>query len=219
LIRKNRQTLQANEFHSNPSIYNNLKARFRLQLGFLTQGYQEEFYYWEVVLLLRKTLLVLMMTFLAPISAGVQSLTAILILILFLVFHIYRQPFYDSKLNNLEATSLFVQICIIYFGLFYQAGRNDSFVHGDGMKYSLGLLIAIVSAQFVTLFVLRMRLEMMKATVEKHSCCFRILSCGRVRDKKAFMKEHKVNEINPHELTLSELIKHKDDVSAASESD
>ena len=40
-------------------------------MGFLTQGYEDEYYYWEVVLLMRKTCLVLVLTFLAPISAGV----------------------------------------------------------------------------------------------------------------------------------------------------
>ena len=57
----------------------------KLRLGFLTQGYEEEYYYWEIVLLLRKTVLVLMLTFLAPISAGVQSLSAILLLIFSLI--------------------------------------------------------------------------------------------------------------------------------------
>ena len=49
------------------------------------QGFEDQFYYWEIVLLLRKTTLVLLLTFLAPISAGVQSLSAILLLIGFLV--------------------------------------------------------------------------------------------------------------------------------------
>ena len=37
------------EFHSDPAIYNQLQKRFKLRLGFLTQGYTEEYYYWEVV--------------------------------------------------------------------------------------------------------------------------------------------------------------------------
>ena len=45
--------------------------RFKLRLGFLTQGYKEEYYYWEIVLLLRKTVLVMILTFGAPVSAGV----------------------------------------------------------------------------------------------------------------------------------------------------
>ena len=37
------------EFHSDPAIYNQLQKRFKLRLGFLTQGYTDEYYYWEVV--------------------------------------------------------------------------------------------------------------------------------------------------------------------------
>lgn len=79
--------MEDSKFYSDPKIYNNMKARFRMRLGFLTQGYKEEFPHWEIVLLLRKTILVLMMTFFAPISSGVQSLSAILLLIAALILH------------------------------------------------------------------------------------------------------------------------------------
>ena len=59
------------EYHSDMRIIKKLRERFRMRLGFLIQGYKEEFFYWEIVLLLRKTILVLLMTFLAPISSGV----------------------------------------------------------------------------------------------------------------------------------------------------
>ena len=108
LIRRARRNLAALEFNSDPAIYNTMRDRNRLRLGFLTNGYEEEYYYWEIVLLLRKTLLVLLMTFLAPVSAGVQSLSAILLLIGFLAMQISKSPFYDERLNKLEAASLIV---------------------------------------------------------------------------------------------------------------
>lgn len=95
LIKRFRKTLEDNEYHSNRKIYDDLFKRFKLRLGFLTQGYEDEHYYWEVVLLLRKTMLVLMITFLGPISAGVQALSAILFLIFSLVLQVKKTPFYD----------------------------------------------------------------------------------------------------------------------------
>ena len=71
LVRRFLHQITQVQFHSDPKILSTLQARFKLQLGFLTQGYQDEFYYWEIVLLLRKTILVLLLTFLAPISPGV----------------------------------------------------------------------------------------------------------------------------------------------------
>ena len=61
------------------------------------------------------------------------------------------------------------------------------------MMYSIMVLLLIASVQFIALFIFRMRLEMLKATVTNHSLCFRLLSCGRVKDKQFFKKEHKVD--------------------------
>jgi len=79
-----------------------------MELGFLIQGYEDEYYYWEIILLLRKTILVLAMVFLAPISAGIQALCAILLLIMSLAVHIGKRPFYDKRLNDLETISILV---------------------------------------------------------------------------------------------------------------
>ena len=87
LTKRFRKKIEAVEFHSDPKIKMNLEARFKLQLGFLTNGFHDEYYYWEIVLLLRKTILVLLMVFMAPISSGVQSLTAIMLLIVSIVVH------------------------------------------------------------------------------------------------------------------------------------
>ena len=95
----------------------------------------------------------------------------------------------------METTSLFVQIGIIYFGLYYQAGKNDPFVNSGGMMYAFFMIIIVCSAQFIALFFVRIRFELMKTTVEKHSFCFRILSCGRVKDKDAFKKDNSIGQI------------------------
>lgn len=84
LVRRGRLRLLALQFHSDPSIYSSFQQRHNLRVGFLTQGFEDQYYYWEIVLLMRKTVLVLLMVFLAPISAGVQSLSVILLLIAFL---------------------------------------------------------------------------------------------------------------------------------------
>ena len=96
-----------------------------MQLGFLTSGYHDAYYYWEIVLLLRKTALVLLVTFLAPVSSGGQSLTFIIILIGFYIVQQKLNPYYDKNLNNLERVSLFVLIITIYCGIFFQAGKGD----------------------------------------------------------------------------------------------
>ena len=105
----------------------------------------------------------------------------------------------------METTSLFVQICIIYCGLYYQAGKNDDFIQTDGVMYSILLLVLIASILFVATFIFRMRLEMMKSTVKKSNFCFKILSCGRIKDKQAFIEDNKLNVLAQGEMTMTEL--------------
>ena len=47
-----------------------LTDRLNLRYGFLLSGYQEDYYYWEVLSILRKSFIVLLITFLDPISSG-----------------------------------------------------------------------------------------------------------------------------------------------------
>ena len=101
--------------------------------------------------------------------------------------------------------SLLAQICIIYIGLYFQAGKNDPFITGSGVKWVCFCLITVLSLQFVLIFILHMRLEMMKATVEQHSFWFRVVSCCRVSDKRKFIKDNKVGFLVEGEITLTEL--------------
>jgi hypothetical protein len=93
--------------------------RFKVRLGFLTAGYDDTYYMWEIVLLMRKTVLVLLIVFLSSVSSGVQSLSAILILTVFFMVQWRLQPYYDAELNAMETLSLFVIILTIYAGLYY----------------------------------------------------------------------------------------------------
>ena len=66
-----------------------------MRLGFLTAGYDDNYYHWEIVLLMRKTVIVLMIVFLSSVSSGVQSLSSILMLTIFLMIQMRLKPYYD----------------------------------------------------------------------------------------------------------------------------
>ena len=100
--------------------FDDLQRRFKVRLGFLTAGYSDTYFYWEIILLMRKTLIVLMIVFLSAVSSGVQSLSSILVLTIFFMIHRKVQPYYDPALNYMETLSLFVIILTIYAGLYYQ---------------------------------------------------------------------------------------------------
>ena len=99
--------------------------------------------------------------------------------------------------------SLFVMIFIIYFGLYYQAGKKDPFVQGDGTMWCIFFVILLISIFFMSLFIVRMRMEILKATVAKYPCFFKIFSCGRIKDRKYFMQEHKIGVLLADEVMLN----------------
>lgn len=79
-IRSFRREVADHEHSTKPMLKRILAARLRLCCGFLTLGYEDKYYYWEIVIMLRKTILVLIMVLLAPYSSGMQSLLATLFL-------------------------------------------------------------------------------------------------------------------------------------------
>ena len=94
-------------------------------------------------------------------------------------------------------------IFIIYFGLYYQAGKKDPFVQGDGTMWCIFFVILLISVFFMTLFIVRMRMEILKATVAKYPCFFKMFACGRIKDRKGFMAEHKIGVLLPDEVMLN----------------
>ena len=73
------------EIHSAGKTHEDLKKSIAIRLGFLKAGYQENYYYWEIVLLMRKTSIVLLVVFLSSVSSGIQSLVSIAVMSAFYV--------------------------------------------------------------------------------------------------------------------------------------
>ena len=143
-------------------------------------------------MLLRKTFLVLMMTFLAPVSGGVQSLSSILTLIGFLIMHSKIDPYYDAKLNNLEKISLFVLIFTLYSGLFYQAGRGDDLMETDYVKWVIFFMVFIPSCIFMLYFLGKLRIEVLRKCLQREFF-FKVISCGLI-DRQIFQLEHEADD-------------------------
>ena len=151
---------------------------FKVRLGFLTAGYRDEVFYWEIVLLFRKTLLVLIIVFLSSVSSGVQSLSAILILSIFFMIQNKLLPYYDDGLNRMETMSLFVIILTIYSGLYYQAGEGDPIMESEFVGWIIFSAVLIPSLVFAINFAGKIRIEILKVVAGKSSKMFRYLTCG-----------------------------------------
>ena len=133
--------------------------RFRLRYGFLTNGYKDEFYYWEVVILFRKTVFILFMVFMAPVSSGVQALCAMIMTITFTAVQLRYEPYYDDRLNMMEFISLVVQCFTIYLGLFYLTNTETDHSEHVLFKWLMFTLVLLSQLSFVAYFIHKIRDE------------------------------------------------------------
>ncbi len=61
------------------------KLEVRQKLGFLFRGYTLRFYYWEIVIMFRKIILILIQSFLVQFGVLLQALVVFVLLIIFVV--------------------------------------------------------------------------------------------------------------------------------------
>lgn len=173
--------------------FDDLQKSFNIRMGFLTAGYSEDYFFWEIVLLMRKTLVVLMIVFLSSVSSGVQSLTAILVMTIFFGIQFKLQPYYDPALNDMETLSLFVIILTIYCGLYYQAGEGEAVMQNQIVTWLIFCGVLIPSIVFAINFIRKMWIEILKQVSAKSVKAFRFLTCG-TKDITEFRLQHMVQE-------------------------
>jgi hypothetical protein len=87
------------------------KFKFRNSLIFLTSGYNEDNHNWEIIILIRKLLLVLVINLLGFIWVA-QNLATMALLYVSLEFHLRLAPYKESLHNKLEAWSLVSQLVL-----------------------------------------------------------------------------------------------------------
>jgi len=65
----------------------------KAMLGFLYNGYKRHSYYWEVVIMYRKIMIIFIQVFLVSLGVIVQALVVLLFLVLCVGLNIVKQPF------------------------------------------------------------------------------------------------------------------------------
>jgi hypothetical protein len=99
----------------------------RMKFGFLYNGYRLDFYYWEVVIMYRKIMLIFIAVFIQNYGVMVQALIVFMLLIIFLLLALKKKPFFLVALNDLESLSLITSILSIYCGIFFIANVPPKF--------------------------------------------------------------------------------------------
>ena len=89
-----------------------------VNLGFIYKGYNQECYYWEIVLFARKFLLIFIGVFTEFFPKSTRDINLVLILMLFFLAQVKQKPFQMAFLNNLETLSLTIATITCYIGIF-----------------------------------------------------------------------------------------------------
>jgi len=83
---------------------------------FLTKGYEPRYYYWEIIVMLRKVGMVFISVYIKEFR--IQSMLAVLLCVVALAIHALCQPFVSTQVDLLEWLSLFGSFCTYFFGQF-----------------------------------------------------------------------------------------------------
>lgn len=92
-----------------------------IAFGFLYRGYDNKTYYWEFVIILRKSLSISAVVAMSTQIIQIQALSVLAVLLVFFYFHIAKFPFFQRDLNLLESKSIFVSLVTIYAGLYFSS--------------------------------------------------------------------------------------------------
>lgn len=96
------------------------------KFGFLYNGYKRSSFFWEIIIMYRKILMIAIAIFMNRIGIIVQALVLLIFLVGFLQLNNMRRPFASRTLNDIEDLSLMTGIVTIYCGIFFITNKDSN---------------------------------------------------------------------------------------------
>ena len=118
--------------------------------GFLYRAYKERFIFWESIVMLRKAVLTVVVTFSYPLGTNIQGILAVCILAFAIHIHVTCQPFSETfhTLNALETGSLVISQLTFVSGLLFNDGRPS-----DVVRILVTILLSIAVCGFFFILI------------------------------------------------------------------
>ena len=187
-----------------------LKTRVKLRkallhrYGFLTAGLKQHVYYWELLVVAMKILLVLCVIFVMPIDYGLQVYLSAVVLSAEIFATIIVRPYKSRSLTFMVLVSRASEIIVTFIGLFFMADPAEEYNRNEGFVTTMFGLIFASQVAFLLYFLLNLRRECMKAAIESNrEGCYKLLSCCCQKDKEDFLLEFHRFENKKHPLVFS----------------
>ena len=94
--------------------------------GFLFKGYKTKYYWWEIVIISRKMLLVCILTVLSSLGVSIQCFLIFILFSFYIYIHVKWNPFLRRELNTLETLSMGNIILLIYCAVFISSASTNT---------------------------------------------------------------------------------------------
>jgi len=143
----------------------------RLRLGFIYNGYERRKYYWELVILYRKILIISISVFLGNISIYVQALSAMLVILVALALQSKHNPYVVPAMNELELRGILVGGVTVYGGMYSLSGSMD-----DSSMIIIFIVIVCLNAYFLGFWLMRVVMASWKILSKRFSLFIRFFS-------------------------------------------
>jgi len=136
------------------------KSQMHGLVTYFTIGYRRNAGIWEGVICLRKMFLILVLGLLGSSDSLIQILFAMVVLYLFLEWHIREKPFDRPFHNKLEGFSIFLQLLLTAFSFYFIPSLNIREIVLSIISYTiltlvLGFILISVGTTIAQIFVYR----------------------------------------------------------------
>ena len=154
------------------------------KFGFLYNGYKRSSYFWEIVIMYRKILMIGISVFMNRIGLIFQALVLLILMVSFLQLNNTLRPFATRDLNDIEDLSMIAGIVTIYCGILFITNKDPSSPSFDPTSdFSLptwGALLTffvIIIANLVFVFTWAIKFIAIIRTIKKfNSISFNIMN-------------------------------------------
>jgi hypothetical protein len=120
------------------------------RIGFLYSGYHPRFYFWEFVVVLRKSAMVIIANAMVTVQNKAQCLVALSALWLFLILQYKATPLETRRFNRTEFLSLLSSLVTVVAGALYLSDLRTQ----PGAYYVLLVLVFVFNSLFMFVWIL-----------------------------------------------------------------
>ena len=111
--------------------------KWRETYGFLYSSYHPETWYWEIVIVLRKSMFAFATVLLRPLGVDIQVNFGVLVIVFAMYLQLVTQPYNHSIMNYLETYALLTEFVTLSLGIFLFSDNVTS----DFMRILISTLI------------------------------------------------------------------------------